>query len=350
MEKLEIAGRLVGPGEPPYVVAEIGSNHNGDMEIARRLVDAAVASGVDAVKFQSWSKESLISRDEYLRNTTYSDPHRHFGSLEEMVDRYQLTPNQHSEMATYCAEQKITFLSSPFSAPEVDLLESLGVPAFKIASMDINNLKLLKHVGALGKPVILSTGMSGIGEIERALMALRDAGSGPICLLHCVSIYPPKFSELNLRNIKMLRRVFDVPVGFSDHTTGVEVPVAAVAVGACLIEKHFTLDHDMPGWDHQISADPLEMQALTSGVKRIFSAMGSEARVVGTDEEAKKLVFRRSIVLKHKLDAGHILQVDDLDYKRPGTGIPPDEVDFIVGRTLKRGLGEDEMLSWEDIS
>lgn len=348
MEKLDICGRVVGPGEPPYFIAEIGSNHNGDMDMARKLIRAAVEVGADAVKFQSWSSTSLISREEYERNTSYSDPHRHFGSLQQMVEKYQLTPSQHEELAAYCREQGAVFLSTPFSRTEVDLLDGLGVPAFKVASMDINNLDLLSYIGEIGKPVILSTGMANLGEIERALATLNGAGSGPVCLLHCVAVYPPSLTDLNLLNINMLRQTFDVPTGFSDHTRGTVIPHAAVALGACLIEKHFTLDHSMPGWDHEISADPAEMLAVVNGGRDIYMALGSAKRSVNADEQAKRLSFRRSAVAARELPAGHTLTDDDLEYKRPGTGISPDQNGFILGRTLRRDLRKDQVLQWED--
>jgi len=231
METLTINGRIIGPEEPPYIIAEIGSNHNGDMELAKKMIDAAIDAEADAVKFQSWSKASLISKAEYERNTEYADKHRHFGTLAEMCEAYQFTPEQHREVASYCTDKGITFLSTPFSMPETDLLEQLGVPLFKVASMDVNNVPLLNHIGSKGRPVILSTGMSTLGEVERAVEALRGAGSGPICLLHCIAIYPPKYEDINLRNLKTLRTLFDLPVGFSDHSIGTAIPLAAVALG-----------------------------------------------------------------------------------------------------------------------
>lgn len=350
MEKLNIDGRLVGPGEPPYFIAEIGSNHNGDMDLARRLIDAAVVAGVDAVKFQSWSKQSLICREEYNRNTSYADTLRHFGTLEEMVEKYQLTPHQHEEIAAYCAEKGVLFISTPFSKSEADMLETLGLPFFKLASMDVNNLPLLAHVGAKGKPVMLSTGMSTLGEVEQALAVLREAGAGPVCLLHCISVYPPKAEDINLKNIPMLERVFEVPAGFSDHSQGTAIPLAAVALGASVIEKHFTMDHSLPGWDHWVSADLVEMEQLVSAGRSIFAALGSEVRKVSGDEQSKKMAFRRSAVAARALPAGHVITEADLDFKRPGSGIHPDEMGYIIGRALNRGLDEDDILRWEDLS
>jgi len=348
MEPVSLEGRLVGPGHPPYVVAEIGSNHNGDVELARRLIDAAKDCGADAVKFQSWSKRSLISRAEYQRHPDYGDKKRHFGSLEEMVERYQFTPDQHREVVAYCRDRGITFLSSCFAPEEVDLLESLDVPAHKTASMDINHLPLLEYVAGTGKPVIVSTGMASMAEVARAVDVLRSHGSGPIILLHCVSIYPPAYEDIHLRNMETLRRAFDVPVGFSDHTLGTVIPLAAVALGACLIEKHFTLDKDLPGWDHAISADPEQLRVICEEGRHVFASLGDTVRRVSPAEMEKRRQFRRCLVVKRAMAEGETLRRDDVDFKRPGTGIPPDALPYVLGRTLARSLEEDDELQWSD--
>src|SRR5579862_4851386 len=321
MEKLSLGGRLVGPGEPPYIIAEIGANHNGDMDLCRRLIDSAKSCGADAVKFQSWSKFSILSNGEYSRNTSYADKDKHFGSLEEMVEKYQLTPEQHCEVSRYCKESDIDFLSSCFSPAEVDLLDQLNVPALKIASMDVNNLSLLSYAASKGRPVILSTGMSTLGEIERGLQTLQKSSSGPVALLHCISIYPPAMEDIHLRNIPMLQVTFDLPVGFSDHSLGTAIPLAAIALGACLIEKHFTLNKDLPGWDHAISADPREMSEIVRRGRDIFTALGSTVRSVSAAEMEKRKKFRRRAILARSVHAGQALQSEDLKFQRPGTGI-----------------------------
>jgi len=349
MELLKLHGRLVGPGHPPYIIAEIGANYNGDMELCKRMIDTARECGADAVKFQSWSKTSLICAAEYARNTSYADKKRHFGSLEEMVERYQFTPDQHREVSAYCRELGIVFTSTPFSSEEVDLLESLDVPCFKVASMDINHFKLLTYIGCKKKPVILSTGMASLGEIELAIATLRTAGSGAIALLHCISIYPPVASDIHLKNIPMLENTFDVPVGFSDHTLGTSVPLAAVALGACIVEKHFTLDKKMDGWDHWISAEPAEMKTLVAEARNVFESLGSSVRTVSPAEMEKRLKFRRRLVLKHAMNKGEIITEADLDYKRPGNGIHPDETMYVVGRRLSRDCLFDKELEWGDL-
>ena len=350
MEKLSLGGRLVGPGEPPYIIAEIGSNHNGDMDLCRRLIDSAKSCGADAVKFQSWSESSLVSKAEYERNTSYSDKKKHFGSLAEMVSKYQLTPEQHREIAEYCQKSDITFLSSCFSPEEVDLLDELNVPAFKVASMDINNLALLRYVAARKRGVILSTGMATLGEIEQAIQTLRDGGSGPIALLHCISIYPPAMETIHLRNIHALQSAFDVPVGFSDHSIGTSISLAAIAVGACIIEKHFTLDKDLPGWDHAISADPSELTTIAAEGHNVFLALGSTVRTVTLAEMEKRKKFRRRAILARPVKTGEIIRPGDLKFLRPGTGIGPDEMRYVVGRTVRTNLEEDHELEWSDLA
>jgi sialic acid synthase SpsE len=349
VESLAIGGRKVGPGERPWVIAEIGANHNGDMDLCRRHVDAAKAAGADAVKFQSWSKDSLISRPEYARNTRYAKLDPSALTLERAVERYQFTPEQHREIAAYCRTAEITFFSSAFARVEVELLESLNVPVHKIASMDVNHLPLLDIVAATGKPVILSTGMATLGEIERALDRLRRGGSGPVALLHCVSIYPCPPAETNLRNIPMLAATFGVPVGFSDHTAGSAAAIAAVALGACVIEKHFTIDKTLEGWDHAISADPPELAAIVQGSAFVFEALGRSERVIGAAEVEKRRAFRRRAVARRALAKGSRISAEDLEFKRPGNGVGPDEMDRVVGRVLARDLAAEEELEWSDL-
>jgi N,N'-diacetyllegionaminate synthase len=349
VKPLKINGVAIGPGCPPYIVAEIGSNHNGDMNLCRLLIDSAAESGAQAVKFQSWTDKSLIAEEEYSRNTSYSDKKKHFGSLREMVTAYQLTSEQHVEAAAYCKSRGVAFCSTPFAPEEADLLEKLDVPFFKIASMDINHLSLLKHVARKHRPVVISTGMSTLAEIERAVEAVRAEGNEQIVLLHCVSIYPPEYDTIHLRNMATLQQAFDVPVGFSDHTLGTAIPLAAIALGACMIEKHFTLDQDMKGWDHAISANPEQLKTIVQEGKNIVTALGDSVRTVSTAEIEKREKFRRSLVTTRQLQRGHVLTEADLDAKRPGTGIRPDEIPYVLGRRLASDLSADQVLHWSHL-
>ena len=349
MKNVRLNEITVGFGSPPYIIAEVGSNHNGDMDLCRRLIDAAAAAGAHAVKFQSWTESSLIAKEEYQRNTEYSDKKKHFGSLQDMVKAYQFTAEQHREANAYCKARGITFASSVFSTGEVDLLEELDVPFFKIASMDVVNLPLLEYVARKQRPTIISTGMASLAEIERALETVRRVGNEQTVLLHCVSIYPPDYDMIHLRNLEMLRQAFDVPVGFSDHTLGTAISLAAITLGAAVIEKHFTLDKDMPGWDHAISANPEELRTIVEEGKNIFTALGSHNRIVSDAELEKRKKFRRSLVARHALRQGHLISEADLDAKRPGSGISVDELSYVLGRKLAEDVQEDQVIQWKHL-
>ncbi len=334
----------------PYIVAEIGANHNGDMDLAKKLIKSAVECGADAVKFQSWNTKSIISKEVYERNQSYNDsPKKHFGSLKEMVEKYYLREEQHFELKKYCKKLSIEFCSTPFSKEEVKLLMKLDVPFLKVASMDINNLELLKYIAKQGKPIVLSSGMATLGEIEQAIKTIEEQNNDQIVILHCISIYPPKYKDINLNNIKMLQQAFDYPIGFSDHSMGVFIPLASVALGCCLIEKHFTIDKDLPGWDHEISADPSELKIICEESKNITKALGTFKRNVSDAGKEQLKIFRRSLVFNREMKAGERIELEDLNFKRPGEGIRPDEIKYVVGRNLKKNKHYDELLYWEDL-
>ncbi len=349
MQTVKLGNVEVGSGNPPYIIAEVGSNHNGDMDLCFQLIDAAADAGAHAVKFQSWTDKSLIAEEEYERNTEYSDKKKHFGSLRDMVTAYQLTADQHKQAHARCIEKGIAFCSTPFSSEEVDLLESLDVPFFKIASMDVVHLPLLRYVARKRRPVMISTGMCTLGEVEQAVETVRAEGNDQIVLLHCISIYPPEYDTIHLRNMDTLQRAFDCPVGFSDHTLGTAIPLAAIALGACVIEKHFTLDQDMAGWDHAISANPEQMRTIVTEGKNIVTALGSGRRTVSEAEMEKRKKFRRSLVARQSLSKGHVLTESDFDAKRPGTGVSPDQMQYIVGRALATDLAQDQVLRWSHL-
>jgi N,N'-diacetyllegionaminate synthase len=348
MKTVKLGPVKIGSGLPPYVIAEIGSNHNGDMNLCRQLIDEAVAAGANAVKFQSWTATSLIAKEEYARNTEYSDKKKHFGSLREMVSAYQLTADQHREALAKCQSSGITFCSTPFSFEEVDLLEELDVPFFKIASMDIVHLPLLKYAARKHRPLLISTGMATLAEVEQAVETVRSEGNDQIVLLHCVSIYPPEYNTIHLRNILTLSQAFDLPIGFSDHTLGTAIPLAAIALGACVIEKHFTIDQDMAGWDHAISANPTQLREIVTEGRNVFDALGEYRRTVSSAELEKRKKFRRSLVARANLKRGHVVTEADLDAKRPGTSIGPNELAYVIGRTLATDVAVDQVLQWKD--
>lgn len=350
MKTIQLGKKTVHNFSKPYVIAEIGANHNGDMDLARAMIQSAVDCGADAVKFQSWNSTSLIAKEEYDRNQSYDDsPKKHFGSLKEMVEQYYLRPEQHHELKDFCDRLGVDFVSTPFSDKEVDLLQNCDVPFFKVASMDINNFQLLRYLADKGKPIVLSTGMARMWEIDKAVELLTNLGVVDIALLHCISIYPPKDEDIHLNNISMLQQAFGLPVGLSDHSIGFSIPLASVVLGACIIEKHFTTDKDLPGWDHEISADPSELRVICGEAPKIAASLGNYQRTVSQAEEDKKAKFRRSVVVKHDLPRGHILQEKDLTSKRPGTGIPPDQLHMLVGHALKVDKETDTLMKWEDL-
>lgn len=349
---MKFGGHEIKNFGPPYIIAEIGANHNGDMDLARRLIDAAQQAGCHAAKFQSWSKESIFSRKTYEDNYFLEDDYRDRTdySLEQIVEAFSVSEEELRLLKAHCDEVGITFCCTPFSSREVDfLVDELGVEFLKIASMDCNNYPFLDTIARKNVPAILSTGLSAMHEIERAVAVFENAGNRDLVILHCVAQYPPKPDNVNLNNIDMLRDSYpDYPVGFSDHTLGTAVPLAAIAKGACVIEKHFTLDKEMFGWDHKVSATPDEMAEIVEQGNAIVRALGSYNRVVTEDDLVKRTAFRRSIVAARKIPTGKTIERADLDFKRPGTGIPPENLDSIIGRAAKRDIEFDSMLASED--
>lgn len=323
-----------------YVIAEIGANHNGDMKLARELVDAARAAGADAAKFQSWGT-GLFARSVYDANP----------GLEAQVAEYAVAEGDMAQLADYCREVGIDFASTPCSDDELHALDLLDPPFIKLASMDLNNDPLLRVAADKGRPIVLSTGFATLGEIEHALATLEACGHHDTTLLHCIALYPPPADDyMNLRNIEMLSDAFGYPVGFSDHTIGVEIPLAAIALGAVVIEKHFTLDKTMEGWDHAVSADPADLALITSAAGRIPAALGQRRRMVSDTERQQGLGMRRSVVAVRPLPAGHVLSEADVTYRRPGTGIAPNDAPRLFGRVLVNDIAEDALLSDDDLA
>jgi sialic acid synthase SpsE len=336
----------------PYIIAEIGSNHNGQLELAYKLIDYAKEAGCHCVKFQSWTKDTIFSQQVYDNNFFLNDDYRNRTdyTLEQIVEEFSVSEQELLLLRDYCKTKEIDFTSTPFSKKEVDyLVDVLDVSFIKVASMDLDNLNFLDYIARKGKPVMLSTGFGTLTEIDRAVATLEAAGNKQIILLHCVSVYPPKDENVNLNNIDMLRANYpDYPIGFSDHTIGVAIPLAAIAKGACVIEKHFTLDKEMFGWDHKVSATKDEMTIITNSAKQIVKSLGSYRRIVSDEELIKKDAYRRSIVAAKEIPAGKVIESDDLDVKRPGTGISPVNLSFIIGKTAQRTIKADQLLGMED--
>jgi N-acetylneuraminate synthase/N,N'-diacetyllegionaminate synthase len=334
----------VGDGQPCFVIAEAGVNHNGDVELAHRLVDVAAEAGADAVKFQTFDPELLVSpaagKAAYQAANT--------GSAEsqlEMLRGLALPGEALAPLAAHAYERGLVFLSTPFDERSADLLEGLGMPAFKVPSGEVTNHPLVAHVAAKGRPVLMSTGMCTLAEVGAAVQVVRESGDPPLALFHCVTSYPAGPAECNLRAIATLRTAFGVPAGWSDHTTGIQVGLAAVAAGATLLEKHFTLDRSLPGPDHRASLEPAELTELVGAIREIEAAMGDGIKRPVASELANVAAARRSLHAARELAAGHLLQEADLVALRPGTGLPPSHRARLVGRRLRVGMERGEMLA-----
>lgn len=326
-----IASRLVGPGEPCFVIAEAGVNHNGSLAMALDLVDAAAAAGADAVKFQTFRADQIATAEapkaEYQARAT--------GGAESQLDmlrRLELEPGAFHAIARRCAEQGIIFLSTPFDEESADLLETVGIPAYKVPSGELTNLPFLDYLARKRLPLIISTGMATLDDVRLAVETVQGAGCEELSLLHCVSNYPAAPADVNLRAMATMASAFGVPVGYSDHTLGNDVCLAAVALGACVIEKHLTLDRSLPGPDHQASSDPRELASLVEGIRTIQAALGDGEKRPAASECATADVARRSLVSARAVPAGAILTADMVTSKRPGTGMAPRRLAELVGR------------------
>lgn len=335
----------------PYIIAELGANHNGDMDLARTLIKQAHEAGADCIKFQSWSAEKLSAKKVYEDNFFLTDDYRNRTdtNLKEIIEKYSISEAQLLEMKSYASELGIDCASTPFSKGEVDfLVEGLDAPFIKVASMDLNNYPFLKYIAAKQRPIVLSTGLSSLDEIDKAVACIEAEGNTQIIILHCVSIYPPKDEEVNLNNIKTLQQLYPYPIGFSDHTIGTSIPLASIAMGVCLIEKHFTLDKEMEGWDHKVSADKDDLKIICESAARIHTAMGS-FRIKSVESMERKNAFRRSIIAARDIKEGDIIQEEDLEYKRPGEGLAPEDGRFLIGKPAKRDIEKDTLIFIEDI-
>lgn len=334
---MRIGSRRIGPGQPCYVIAEAGVNHGGDPDLAFRLVDAAAAAGADAVKFQTFKAERVASphaaKAAYQRRTTPEDE-----AQLDMLRRLELPFEVFAELHAYCGRQGIQFLSTPFDDESADFLARLGIPAFKVASGEITNLPLLRRLAAYERPLIVSTGMAGLGEVEAAVATAVSAGCRDLVLLHCVSNYPADPADVNLRAMDTLRAAFDVPVGYSDHTLGSEVALAAVARGACVLEKHLTLDRNLPGPDNAASLEPDELRGLIAALRRVEAALGDGLKRPAASELEMQVVGRRSIVAARDIASGTVVTEEMLEFRRPGTGLPPAMLEQVVGRIARRDI------------
>jgi N,N'-diacetyllegionaminate synthase len=344
--EFSIGGVPVGAGHSPYVIAEAGSNHNRDMDVARELIDVAVAAGADAIKFQTYSGAKIYSRKtpkfEYLAPITDKPP-------SELLEDIALPREWQPQLSDYARERGIHFFSTPFDAEAVDELDALDVPAMKVASFEIVDLPLIRRVAATQRPLLISTGMATLGEIEDALGAAVEGGAREVGLMQCTSVYPAPPRLANLRAIQTMGQAFGVPVGLSDHTLGLGVPIASAALGAAFVEKHFTLDRAMEGPDHPFALEPGELTAMVAGIREAHESLGDGRKTGPSPEEEQEMyrLGRRSLVVVGDLPAGTVLQPQHLTTKRPGFGIAPKHLEIVLGRPLKVDVEEDDILTWD---
>lgn len=325
----------------PYVIAEVNSSHNGNPDVAKRMIDAAVQAGCDCVKFQSWTTESLYSKTYYKKNPI----------AKRFVDKLSLSADTLKEMAEYCKEKGIAFSSTPYCKEEVDfLVDECEVPFIKISSMEVNNPQYLEYIASKHIPIVLSTGMAEYDEVIEAVRIIETAGNTQMVILHCVSIYPTPIEQANINNILGLRDLFpNYPIGFSDHTMGDEVAVAATVLGAAVIEKHITLDSSKIGMDNQMAMEPAALKAFVKKCKTIGSALGTKERQLQENEVRQRDNMRRSVIVTRDVKAGERLTREDLDVKRPGIGIPPKEIDHVIGQVVKKDIESDTVIVYADL-
>lgn len=320
----------------PYFIAELNTSHFGNVETAKQMITAAKEAGCDCVKFQSWSTNTLYSNTYYRQNPV----------AKRFVDKFSFSSKELKELSDYAHGINISFASTPYSLSEVDfLLEQCFVPFIKIASMEINNYPYLEYIAKTGSAIILSTGMADLEEITRAVNCILDAGNSNLCVLHCVSIYPAEANTINLNNIQSLRQLYkNLPIGYSDHTIGIEAPIAAVVLGSPVIEKHFTLDSNKIGMDNQMAMEPQDFRSMIDSCHTAWSTLGNHHRVVSELELIQRAIMRRSIVSKHAIKAGAIIGLDDLEFKRPGDGYSPADIKLVVGKKAVQDIASDEVI------
>lgn len=348
--EFRIGDRAVGAGHPCYVIAEAGSNHNRDLDTALRLIEVAAEAGADAVKFQTYTAEGLYSR--HTPDISYLKEQGLVGETEsvwELIKSVEIPWEWHVDLARHAEEVGIAFFSTPFEESAVDLLEHLGVPAYKIASYEVNHLPLIERAARTGKPLLISSGMASLGDIERALDTAAAAGARDVLVMHCAVNYPPRFEDLNLRAITTLRDAFQIPIGWSDHTMGHTADVVAVTLGACAVEKHFTISRDQVGPDHPFALEPGELTSMVAAIRDAEAALGSSVKRATASEAELFRLGRRSLVAARDVAAGGVITRADIAIKRPGLGIPVDALDQVIGRHVTHDVAQDEVIQWDDL-
>jgi N-acetylneuraminate synthase len=344
MKRVTIAHKTIGEGSPVFIIAEAGCNHNGNINLAKKLIDVAAEAGADAVKFQTFIADELVTQQaekaDYQKHNTGNGNETQCAMLKKL----ELSFDNFKTLKTYCKHKDIVFLSTPFDYRSVDFLDELEIPAFKIASGEITNLPFLSYIAGKRKPIILSTGMSTLEEVEMAEETLGQTHNSGLVLLHCTSEYPAPEEDVNLRAMDTLYHRFKVPVGLSDHTLGSAIALAAVALGASVIEKHFTLDKSLPGPDHRASLEPHELKALAKDIHNVEKALGNGIKKPSPAEAETRLSVRKSIVTSTRIKRGQFFTENNLTLKRPGTGVSPLEWDKVIGSKAVRDFEKDELI------
>jgi len=349
MKVVRVGARLVGENQPCVMVAEIGINHNGDMELAHRSIDAAADAGADAVKFQNYRTEDFLS-DRTLTYEYVSQGKTIVEPQFDMFKRCELTGERLRELREHCDKREVVFFSTPSSENGIQELVDIGVPLLKNGSDFLVHLPMIRAMARTGLPTVISTGMAEAADIEDAVNAFHDAGGSDLILLHCTSSYPTPAEEVNLRKIVSLGQKFNCPVGFSDHSNGTIAAIGSVALGVCMIEKHFTLDRNLPGPDHRFSSDPAELRALVDSVRTMEKSLGTFELTPADSEMVGRREYRLSCVSARDLSAGHSLTAADIAFRRPGTGFAPKEVNRLISRALVRDVPRGHVFSPEDLS
>ena len=329
--------------ESMFIIAEIGVNHNGSIELAKKMIKSASECGVDAVKFQTFNSENLVT--ENAKTATYQERNTNENSQLEMLKKLELSFEDFKQLKDYASKHDVKFISSPFDIQSVDLLEKLDVPMYKLGSGELNNFELIDYVQKTNKPMIISTGMATLDEIKETYDFIENKDN--LIILHCITGYPTSFSEANLNFIKTLQNEFNVPIGFSDHSPGIELPIAAVALGACVVEKHFTLDKTLEGPDHKASLNPEEFKAMVDAIRNVEVALGDGVRKFSENELEIKKVARKSIVLNQDVNKNTIIEKEMLSIKRPGTGIAPKFINDVVDKKVNKDLKANSVLKWD---
>ncbi len=341
MKGIKIGNKIIEESSPCFIVAEIGMNHNGNINLAKEIIKSAASCGVDAVKFQIFTAEKLVTKDA----KTYGNEDGHLPDYQqEMYKKYELTEEQYKELKKYCDELGVIFFASVFDEENADMLERVGTEAYKIASCDITHIPMLKHIAKKDKPVIISTGMSTMEEVKEAIKAILSGGNDKIILTHCISSYPAEVDKSNLKTISFLKKKFKFPIGYSDHTPGWLSSIAAVAMGAKVIEKHFTTDKKLPGVDHHLSADVEDMKNMVKNIRLIEKGFGKEEKIVTEAELETRKMARRSLVAKINITKGSKITKDMIIIKRPGCGIAPKDLYKVVGKIAGCDIKEDTIL------